>query len=654
MTNQDIFEKNIRFLLSCNPRLQEIEQDIRTFAEQNSKAHASACKKSSEDLQTLVASKITLLGYSLHRIRDQDSWIYHSNIRNRFARIAPDEWFDLHEDVHLSRFLASIWEAEEKGGINNEDNIRAVIPQVVSQIIVVGVFSFAEIDYLIKNVSPKHILFLFQEWEHMGLTFLEVDWEEYARELDRRNITYEIAVADSEEAIRAHALKYSLLAFEHSLLYQSKSPISASLEDKSSVLYSRSMADCIAYLGYTIDEYNMIINTVKFLKNNHVRRYRAPREKIGGKYVVCGSGPSLDKSLPMLAELQKDHIIVSCGSNFKFLVDNHIRVDFLVLIERADEVYDVYKEYMTANPATTTRLVVSSTCHSGLSELFQEAAVFFRPALTPLALFCDFQDEIIPFEGPQAVNGGLGFVAKLQPDRVCLVGVDLGSSTKEKQRSTKVLAFTERKLDIEVPGNLCDTAYTESGLLDVKRMLELCISSYKLDVANLSDGVLIAGAEPYAPKDISLYKNQESSLMLSDIQNRLAAWWVSLRFSSQEEVMAKWQSKDLRGSTSRLSRNLVALFSSDQVWFPDVLLSLDKYLVIDGSLSDQVPVRIMRGAVYKSALALSQSLIIALKANNLQTIRDVGSIGRQELCKLVKEIERQIYDLCDYIDANLV
>lgn len=659
MDRQKLFDKNLRFIVKCNPKLKNSEEAFLSFASSN---HALIkrildANYESELLKHIVASKVTLLGFVLHRIRDSESLAHHTNIVSNHKSASPNSWLDIHDDYHLSKFLVDLWNKEVALGLESSDCVRAIVPPGISQVIIAGIGDFREVDYIINELNPRHILFLFEKWEQLSVSLYQVDWEEYIQLLESKGITYEMAVADNKEAIRSHALKFSLLSFEHTLLYRSDEQIFRNLYESTSILFSRSMIDCISYLGYTVDEYNMIINTIKILASQKVRKYEAPSVAIGGKYIVCGSGPSLDRSLNILSDLQHSHVVVACGSNYKFLIDNNIRVDFLLLIERADEVYEVYKDYISENPASNTKLVMSSTCHYALPELFSESAVFFRPALTPLALFCDTINEVINFEGPQAVNAGLAFVSKLNPEQVCLIGVDLGTADPSQQRSAKVLANTERKMDVSVPGNLRESVLSESGLLDVKRMLELCISSENLNVINLSDGALIDGAVPSTYDDyIKTACDLKDNLCQSYTCTikTLNDWWESLCFYSRGEVYAKWKSKNLRASTYQLSRRLEELFAGNVSWFPDLQLELDKLLVIQGSLYDQVPVRIMRSTVYRSTLALTQALLIAAKRSQSEELLELGAFGRNAIAASVCEIEHQIYDICDYVDSSLL
>ena len=96
---------------------------------------------------------------------------------------------------------------------------------------------------------------------------------------------------------------------------------------------------------------------------------------------------------------------------------------------------------------------MSSTCPHQLIPLFDECAVFFRPALTPLALFSTEQGQVLGFEGPEAVNTGVSFAAHVGASSIILVGVDLGCKEKDNLRSKHASGNTPRVMDRSLPAN---------------------------------------------------------------------------------------------------------------------------------------------------------------------------------------------------------
>ena len=205
------------------------------------------------------------------------------------------------------------------------------------------------------------------------------------------------------------------------------------------------------------------------------RVFCQPHQPIGGRMVVCGSGPSLDANLDQLRELSRTHWITACGSNFRTLKANGIRVDLLALVERADEVLNDVKRVVDSYGAGETRLVMSTTCHHQLQALFSDSMVYFRPALTPLALFSNSPAEILNFEGPESINTGVALAAALGMDELVLVGVDLGARSLQKVRSEDAVGCSVRDLSLEVSANFGGSVFTSSLLRDARLSVESCL-----------------------------------------------------------------------------------------------------------------------------------------------------------------------------------
>ena len=85
------------------------------------------------------------------------------------------------------------------------------------------------------------------------------------------------------------------------------------------------------------------------------------------------SGPSLD-ALPIIEQLQNDHVIVCGGSSYKALTDRGIRVDYLTLMERDYDIgnddYGGYNE--TLKSPIATRLVMADVCWHEMLDAFPD------------------------------------------------------------------------------------------------------------------------------------------------------------------------------------------------------------------------------------------------------------------------------------------
>ena len=159
--------------------------------------------------------------------------------------------------------------------------------------------------------------------------------------------------------------------------------------------------------------------------------FRQPIKKIGGSFVICGSGPSLDLSIETVRTLSTTHYIVACASNYSTLRAANIRVDYFCLLERGSILYhDDYEPVVRKYGSCNARLIASSTTDARLHDLFPNSCIYFRPALTPLSVFSDKFNEVLNYEGPQTINTGLALVVALHDEVVLFESILCQGSRK--------------------------------------------------------------------------------------------------------------------------------------------------------------------------------------------------------------------------------
>ena len=115
--------------------------------------------------------------------------------------------------------------------------------------------------------------------------------------------------------------------------------------------------------------------------------------------------------------------------------------------------WNLYAETNKEFGDSDTRLLSSVTCPVEFTSVFPDAAVFFRPALTPLAVFSNSNKELLTFEGPQSINSGISFASAIGASNVVFAGVDLGTDSPNKTRSKNASGIDDRSYTIKTPGN---------------------------------------------------------------------------------------------------------------------------------------------------------------------------------------------------------
>ena len=297
-----------------------------------------------------------------------------------------------------------------------------------------------------------------------------------------------------------------------------------------------------------------------------------------------------------------------------------------------------------------TRLVMADVCWHEMLDSFEEACVFFRSALTPLSIFSTDPNEVLGFEGPEAVNAASAFCTSLGAEKIIFFGVDLGSYDEKTARSDKVLGNSIRKFDIKRKGNLKEYIHTCTSMLNVKQVIEALIhntnenNNEEVEYINCSNGIKIKGAISMEPQDYLKQVNQKTK-----INSKLEEWWHNLQKYDEDKFNRQWDTRSPREQTYKLTRKLEKLFNGNSVFYPTVLKEVENLMDLGCNIGEQFPRRVMRGTILKAVLALSQELQI-MRGNKHQNIETFGSQGRGELTTLALTLEREIYMLLDYIE----
>ena len=374
----------------------------------------------------------------------------------------------------------------------NDTDLVATAP--IQGLVCLGCGNGEFIQYILEKFKPFNLIILVSRWEDLICSFDNLDWSAiytyYDSSPNHRILLGRIN--DDPYQTLTYLSSFGLVSMEGMLIY-SPSSSDKELLDIKPLLVGREAQNLILYQGYTIDEYNMIYNSALFSRKPKI--YSSPSKQIATSVIVVGSGPSLDESINSL-KTSVFHVIVCGGSNYRTLMKNGIVPDFLVLVERADEVFDSYKSMYDEFGKSSTKLVVSSTCSDRLADLYDDVCIFYRPALTPLVVFGEGDHQKISYEGPQAVCAAFSFAMNMRPDSVLLVGVDFGSSDETLQRSADAVGYSPHTWSHKAIGNFKDSVYTDRRLLDCRDVIALRIkSSTDLTqpplVFNISDGVLI-------------------------------------------------------------------------------------------------------------------------------------------------------------------
>lgn len=562
-----------------------------------------------------------------------------------------EQYIDLHgKDPHLLQPLLQLREAVGDQGFDVNNNVTTSVGLKPYFLMAFATGDGRTLQALINQFQPHHLVIALADWQDFATSFWALNWQELSHQQE--------TVRGGKLTIGCYKDGRELLSFlcsechagvDHALVYL---PPEGACDPKARQLREQintvELNNSVTYLGYTIDEHNMVWNSWQTLARQP-RGFRQPQQPLGGRMVVCGSGPSLDANLDQLRELSRTHWITACGSNFRTLKAHGIRVDLLALVERADEVLRDVKQVVDAYGAGETRLVMSTTCHHQLQALFIDSMVYFRPALTPLALFSNSPAEILNFEGPESINTGVALAAALGMDELVLVGVDLGARSLQKVRSDDAVGCSVRELSLEVPANFGGSVFTSSLLRDSRLSVEACLRCYaNLAVFNASDGVAIEGAEAQLLSERVQCCDHLAPLDRFDV-TPLGQWWLGSARYTPQRFLASWSSRRPRAEVAALIASIQRLFRSNEPWSPVVIHQVTRLLALDVPPAVQFPRRVLRSTIHKLVIAVNRELMVM--AAEPEKAAGFERAARRILADLLDPLEQELYALCDAVEA---
>ena len=562
-----------------------------------------------------------------------------------------EQYLDVHgKDPHLLKPLLQLRDEvanldfDPNNDITTSDNLKPYF------LVAFGTGDGNTLKALIDFYKPHHLVIALSDWHDFATSFWSINWQEISyKQISERGGKMTIGCYTQENEVLSILSNECHAGIDHAMVYL---PPEVRVVQRAyglrKQISSVELTGSVNYLGYTIDEPNLVWNTWQTLGRSP-RVYRQPQAPLGERMVVCGSGPSLDANIEQLRELSRTHWVVACGSNFRTLKANNIRVDFLALMERSDDTYTDMKDVVDAYGAGQTRLIASSTCHWQMGEMFVGKMSFFRPALTPLSIFSSSPSEILGFEGPESVNTGVALACALGMSQLDLIGVDLGSRSLDKVRSDQAIGASPRVLDIELDANFGGKAFSSRPLQDVRTCIESCLRTFPgIEVFNLSDGVEIKGAKPMKIKTrLKALENVES---LHDFpESKLGKWWESSMLYTPERFFSSWKSRRPRAESAKLVQQLISIFSADNQWSPDVVYQVTQALSLDVALAPQFPRRILRSTFHKAVFAVNRQLMVM--AGDPDKAQAFEKAARQIIIDLLGPCERELYALCDAVEA---
>lgn len=241
---------------------------------------------------------------------------------------------------------------------------------------------------------------------------------------------------------------------------------------------------------------------------------------------VIGNGPSLDDAIEHIKDNQAHVIIISCGTALKALIQHNIIPDYHAEIEQNRACFDWIAQSTTAQQRQQITLISCNGVHPDVIALFPETKLVAKAGETSTALFFGYAQSspyaFVEHAFPTVSNFALNFVLEAGFKNMFLFGVDLGFKDKAHHHS-KYSAYYQNAKDVStftqqdygthcLPGNFCQSVQTKYEFKIARRHMQACISHYKAEIFNLSDGARIEGTYPLRYDDLLVLPNDKVSI----------------------------------------------------------------------------------------------------------------------------------------------
>lgn len=404
-----------------------------------------------------------------------------------------------------------------------------------------------------------------------------------------------------------------------------------------------------SYMGYIVDEYNMMKNSFRNLQGGKNRILSQVRITPNLPVLIVGSGPSLEQNIEYVREIRDRVILISSGSSLAVLLRNGITPDYQAVLERAKGNYERHKELADEFDLKKITAILTTTIWPGSAAFFRDAIYFLRPALSPLAVFCHNDSEILHGEGPQVTNTAFAFAARLGFKEIYLLGVDLGAKDPNRPRAERAWltpGLKQRELTIPVRGNFGRTVFTDNGLIQQRQTIENQIVKLRkkgVNIFNLGDGVLISGATPMSINDVNIPSTD------IDRVEHVDALTQQFPVFTRERFVSDWESSQVRLSIAKFIKQLSELIVESETWSHKLLRELEiTCQYINKPIKNQYAPRLLRGSVLRMLMMIQSIMVRIPKEEERKVLDAIKPIW----IAMMTRLEKESYELADELEQE--
>ncbi|WCK54193.1 DUF115 domain-containing protein [Aneurinibacillus sp. Ricciae_BoGa-3] len=242
-----------------------------------------------------------------------------------------------------------------------------------------------------------------------------------------------------------------------------------------------------------IGTHNNLMNISRILTSENVSRFK---DKYKGKpAVIVAAGPSLDKNIHHLKDIQSNAIIIAVDTIIERLIKEGITPDFVASIERIEEVYQYfYKDkYIPGSVSLIAPPVVSPNVFSSFKGRtimpFRKGMIDYNWLQEMLGL----PDNIFINIGKSCAHVAFGFAAFTGASPIILIGQDLAYGENGAKSHTSGTVYDKKDIPthhefVEVEGYYGGQVRSNVIWNSFREWIELQIYKHQFAVINATEG----------------------------------------------------------------------------------------------------------------------------------------------------------------------
>lgn len=226
--------------------------------------------------------------------------------------------------------------------------------------------------------------------------------------------------------------------------------------------------------------------------------------------IIIGNGPSLEVAIASLKILRDQVLLVSCGTALATLLNNNIRPDYHIELEKETDTLTRLNK-LPAAELKCISLLATVEIHPAIPVLFKRALVVANadnPITDLLYKSHQLSAATLDYSYYTVTNFAVDLLLQLNFSHIYLVGVDFGFATIDTHHASSSNYFNEQGKSVydyelqhgatfEVQANLNGTCLTVPAFNAARLLMEQCLAAQAGNaiVYNVGDGAKIEGAK---------------------------------------------------------------------------------------------------------------------------------------------------------------